>query len=55
MTSKRVREFYERFPKNYPPGSAFPAIELETTDGRRIDTRGFLGRKHFVLFTGAIT
>lgn len=55
VTSKRVRGFYKRFLDTYPPGSAFPEIELETTDGRRINTRDFLDRKHFVLFTGAIT
>ena len=30
-------------------------IELDTTDGARVDTRAFRGQKHFVLITGAIT
>lgn len=55
VTSKRVLGFYEQFPDTFPPGSAFPEIELMTADGRRINTKDFLGQKHFVLFTGAIT
>ena len=43
------------FPDAVPVGSDFPEIELATTDGRVINTREFLGDKHFVLFTGAIT
>lgn len=55
VLSKRVKGFYRAFPDRYPPGAQFPAIALETTDGRTIDTRAFRGQKHFVLFTGAIT
>jgi hypothetical protein len=55
ITSKRVKAFYEKFPDLYPPGSEFPAVDLETSDGRRINTAELRGQKHFVLFTGAIT
>ncbi len=54
ITSKRVRGLYSTFPTLFEPGSEFPQIKL-TTDGRKIDTRSFLGQKHFVLITGAIT
>lgn len=55
ITTKRVRGFYMDFPDTVPVGSMFPEIVLETTDGRTINTREFLGDKHVVLFTGAIT
>ncbi len=55
VTSKRVRGYYSTFPTLFEPGSEFPRIQLTTTDGREIDTRDFLGQKHFVLISGAIT
>lgn len=55
VMSKRVKAIYQAFPDQHPPGSQFPQVELDTTDGLTIDTRSFLGQKHFVLFTGAIT
>ncbi|MFQ5931014.1 MAG: hypothetical protein ACE5MM_01260, partial [Nitrospiraceae bacterium] len=55
IMSKRVKSFYKNFPNLFPPSSECPAIELETADGGRINTADLLGRKHFVLFTGAIT
>ena len=55
INSKRVRGYYENFPTTVPLGSDFPEIELTTTDGRTINTRQFLAKKHFVLVTGAIT
>jgi hypothetical protein len=55
ISTKRVRGFYMDFPDAVPVGSDFPEIELETTDGRTVNTKEFLGDKHFVLFTGAIT
>ena len=55
ITSARVRGFYEAFPTAVPVGSEFPEIELTTTQGSTVNTRDFLGDKHFVLFTGAIT
>jgi peroxiredoxin len=55
VMSRRVKAIYRAFPDQHPPGSQFPQIVLETTDGQTIDTRSFLGQKHFVLFTGAIT
>jgi hypothetical protein len=55
VMSRRVKGYYEAFPDLHPPGSEFPRIVLQTTDGDTIDTRDFLGQKHFVLVTGAIT
>ena len=55
VSSKRVKSFYEEFKKLYPPGSKFPTVELKTSDGRVVKTSDLLGKKHFVLFTGAIT
>ncbi len=55
VNSKRVRGFYRRFPHTFPPGERFPEIELSTSDGRQINTGDYLGHKHLVLFTGAIT
>lgn len=55
VQSKRVKTFYREFPGLLPPGSEFPQVKLQTTDGGTIDTRQFLGQKHFVLITGAIT
>ena len=53
--SKRVKGIYKAFPDQHPPGSEFPRIVLETTDGQTIDTETLRGHKHLVLFTGAIT
>lgn len=55
VMSKRVKDTYRAFAHRHPAGSEFPQIVLEATDGQSIDTRSFLGQKHFVLFTGAIT
>jgi hypothetical protein len=55
ITSERVRGFYESFPSVVPLGSEFPEIILTTTDGATFNTRELVGRKHLVLFTGAIT
>jgi len=55
VRSKRVMETYKAFPNLHPVGSEFPQIVADTTTGEKIDTRAFLGQKHFVLITGAIT
>lgn len=55
ITSKRVRGFYEAFPSAVPVGSAFPETVLTATDGSTFNTKELVGRKHLVLFTGAIT
>ena len=55
VMSKRVKNIYKAFPDLLPPGSEFPSVALDTTDGERVDTRVFRGQKHFVLITGAIT
>ena len=55
VSSEMVKNAYQEFPHKFPPGSDFPEIELETTDGQVINTANFKGKKHFVLFTGAIT
>ena len=55
VRSKRVMDTYRAFPDLLPPGSQFPQITGDTTDGVPVDTRSFLHQKHFVLITGAIT
>ena len=55
VMSKRVLDLYKKFPDVLPPGSDFPDIELKTADGREIRTGDFRGKKHLVLWTGAIT
>ena len=55
VTSERVLAFYDAFPGAVPSGSEFPEIELATTEGGTVNTTTFLGEKHVVLFTGAIT
>lgn len=55
ITTRRVRGFYEDFPNQVPVGTPFPEIQLLTTTGSTVNTADLKGRKHFVLFTGAIT
>ena len=55
VTSERVLAFYDAFADAVPLGSDFPQVELKTTTGDTVNTKEFLGDKHFVLFTGAIT
>lgn len=51
----RIKAIYRRFPSVLPPGSAFPDITLKTADGATLSTADYRGKKHLVLFTGAIT
>jgi len=55
ITSKPVRGLYEAFPSAVPVGSEFPDIELTTTGGAIFRSAELKGKKHLVLFTGAIT
>lgn len=55
VNSRRVRGYYSAFPSLFEPGTEFPRVQLITTDGKHVDTREFLGHRHFVLITGAIT
>ncbi|MEE9277793.1 MAG: hypothetical protein V3V06_05235, partial [Dehalococcoidia bacterium] len=55
VLSRRRRQLYRDFPSILTPGEEFPAIELETTSGERINTGDLRGQKHFVLMSGAIT
>ena len=55
VTGKRIKELYKKFPEILPPGSDFPDVRLETADGRTVSTGDFRGKKHLVLWTGAIT
>ena len=55
MLSKARKAAYKEFPDVLSPGTPFPAMELETTDGVRFNTADLKGRKHFVVMTGAIT
>ena len=55
VLSKARRAAYKKFPDVLPPGSEFPKMELETTDGVRFSTADLRGKRHFVVMTGAIT
>jgi len=50
-----IAKLYEKAKVTFPPGEEFPAIDLETTSGTRVNTADFKGKKHFVLMTGAMT
>ncbi len=51
----QIKATYERFPSVLPPGSRFPNIELKTVDGASFRSADYRGKKHLVIFTGAIT
>jgi len=51
----QITATYARFPSVLPPGSAFPHLTLKTVDGETFHTADYQGKKHLVLFTGAIT
>lgn len=51
----RIRAMYKRFPSVLPPRSRFPDLALETVDGETFRTADYRGKKHLVLFTGAVT
>lgn len=55
MTSRQRKDAYKNFSGVLPPGEKFPPIELETTNGQRINTADLLGKKHLVINTGSIT
>ncbi len=55
VTSKRVKNFYEKFPDVLPPGSSFPDFELRDIHGARRRMGDYLGKKYVVITTGAIT
>jgi len=50
-----IKATYERFPSVLAPGSAFPNITLPTVEGTTFSLADYRGKKHVVLFTGAIT
>jgi hypothetical protein len=50
-----IKATYERFPGILAPGSEFPDLTLKTVDGATLRLRDYRGKKHVVLFTGAIT
>lgn len=50
-----IAKLYKKAKVTFPPGDEFPAIDLETTTGKRVNTADFKGKKHFVLMTGAMT
>ena len=50
-----IQKLYQKSKTTFPPGEEFPAIDLETTTGERVNTADFKGQKHFVLMTGALT
>ena len=53
--NKKVSAVYDDFPKVSELGSTIPTVELETTDGRRINTADFVGKKLQIFEFGAIT
>ncbi len=53
--NKKIGEVYEKFETLAPLGSKIPAVELETTDGRRINTADLIGRKIQIIEFGAVT
>ena len=55
VTSRRVWRMYTAFHDRHPVGSKLPNIDLPRTDGTRVTTKEFLGDRHFVIWTGAIT
>ena len=50
-----IAKLYKKAKTTFPPGEEFPTFELETTDGKKVDTADFKGKRHFVLMTGAMT
>jgi len=50
-----IKATYERFSSVLAPGSEFPNITLTTVEGTTFRTADYRGKKHLVLFTGAIT
>ena len=55
MFSKDRKTAYQDFPDRFPPGEELPAFDLQTASGERINTGDFVGKKHVVIMTGAIT
>ena len=53
--NKKVAGIYANFPNVAPLGSTIPTMELETTDGRRINTADLIGKKLQIIEFGAIT
>ncbi len=51
----QVKTIYARYPSVLAPGSAFPELVLNTVDGATFRMADHRGKKHVVLFTGAIT
>lgn len=51
----QIKAVYQRFPSVLPPGSTFPDLRLPTIDAGVFSTADYRGKKHLVLFTGAIT
>ncbi|MDP6086127.1 MAG: hypothetical protein QGH70_03055 [Nitrospinota bacterium] len=47
--------FYANFPDTAPLGSKVPTLDLETTDGRRVNTADLIGKKLQLFEFGAIT
>lgn len=50
-----IKATYARFPSVLPPGSTFPDLRLRTVEGEVFSTADYRGKKHLVVFTGAIT
>lgn len=55
MLNPLIKATYERFPGILAPGSIFPDTALSTVEGTTFRMTDYRGKKHVVLFTGAIT
>jgi len=55
LLGKQRRQRYKDFPDILRPGEELLAFDLQTASGERINTRDFIGKKHIVIMTGAIT
>lgn len=55
MISRGRRDAYKNFSAVLEPGTPFPTMDLETTEGTRFNTDDLHGKKHLVVMAGAIT
>ncbi len=55
VTSKKVKDYYKKFPSIFPPGEKFPDFELKDIHGKPHRLSDYFGKKHILITTGAIT
>jgi len=49
------KKVYEQFQTRTQLGEEIPDLVLQTTDGKDVRLRGYIGKKHLVLEFGAVT